>query len=190
MRAILGGTFDPPHIAHLVAGEAALGQLGVDTVTYIPAGRPWQKRGTGVSEARHRLRMIELATAGIDYFTVDDREVHRDGWTFTIDTIDSFGGEEIVMIIGADSAKGLPTWNRADELLDRARIAVVPRQGVRRDEVDGAFESDITWLDMPSLDVSGTMLRHRVSEGRSIRFLVPDPVRDYVVANRLYVEPA
>ena len=69
MRAILGGTFDPPHIAHLVAGEAAHGQLGVDTVTYIPAGRPWQKLGSGVSDARHRLRMTELATAEIDYFS-------------------------------------------------------------------------------------------------------------------------
>jgi nicotinate-nucleotide adenylyltransferase len=189
MQAILGGTFDPPHIAHLVAGEAARGQLGVDTVTYIPAGRPWQKLGTGVSEARHRLRMIELAVAGVDYFAVDDREVHRDGWTFTIDTIDSFGGAEIVMIIGADSAKGLPTWNRADELLDRARIAVVPRDGVRREEVEGVIDGDITWLDMPGLDLSGTMLRRRVSEGRSIRFLVPDPVLDYLIENRLYVDP-
>jgi nicotinate-nucleotide adenylyltransferase len=190
MRAILGGTFDPPHIAHLVAGEAAGGQLGVDTVTYIPAGRPWQKLGTGVSEAHHRLRMIELATEGIDYFTVDDREVHRDGWTYTIDTIDSFGGEEIVMIIGADSARGLPTWSRAGELLDRVQIAVVPRQGVERGQVESAIDRDITWLDMPGLDVSGTMLRDRVAEGRSIRFLVPEPVLNYVRENRLYVEPA
>jgi nicotinate-nucleotide adenylyltransferase len=190
MRAILGGTFDPPHIAHLVAGEAARGQLGVDTVTYIPAGRPWQKAGTGVSEAHHRLRMIELATEGVDYFAVDDREVHRDGWTFTIDTIDSFAGEEVVMIIGADSAKGLPTWNRVDELIERARIAVVPRVGVRREEIESMVDGDIIWLDMPSLDVSGTMLRCRVAEGRSIRFLVPDPVFDYVGEHRLYLGPA
>lgn len=190
MRAILGGTFDPPHIAHLVAGEAAHGQLRVDTVTYIPAGRPWQKLGMGVSEARHRLRMVELATAGIDYFNVDEREVHRDGWTFSIDTIDSFGGEEIVMIIGADSAKGLPTWNRVDELLDRAQIAVVPRSGVERAEVARAINRDFTWLDMPSLDISGTVLRRRVANGQSIRFLVPDPVLEYVGENRLYVQPA
>ena len=94
------------------------------------------------------------------------------------------------MIIGADSAKGLPTWSRADELLQRARIAVVPRGGVEREEVERAIDGDITWLDMPGLDVSGTMLRRRVSEGRSIRFLVPDPVLGYVSENRLYVEPA
>jgi nicotinate-nucleotide adenylyltransferase len=190
MRAILGGTFDPPHIAHLVAGEAARGQLGVDAVTYIPAGRPWQKLGTGVSAAHHRLHMIELATEGIDYFTVDDREVHRDGWTFTIDTIDSFGGEKMIMIIGADSAKGLSTWNRVDELLDSVQIAVVPREGVERAEVEAAIDRDVMWLDMPGLDISGTMLRGRVSDGRSIRFLVPDPVLAYVREHRLYVEPA
>lgn len=188
MRAILGGTFDPPHIAHLVAGEAARDQLHLDSVTYIPAGRPWQKLGTEVSEARHRLSMIERATDGIDYFTVDDREVHRDGWTFTIDTIDSFGGEEIALIIGADSAKGLSTWNRVDELIERARIVVVPRGGIEHEEVEGVINSDIIWLDMPDLDVSGTMLRRRVSEGRSIRFLVPDSVLDYVREHRLYEE--
>ena len=190
MRAILGGTFDPPHIAHLVAGEAAHGQLGVDTVTYIPAGRPWQKLGSGVSDARHRLRMTELATAEIDYFSVDVREVHRDGWTFTIDTIESFGGEEIAMIIGADSARGLPTWHRAEELLQRVHIAVVPRSGIERQEVEHTIGRDITWLDMPGLDVSGTLLRRRVSEGRSIRFLVPGRVLDYVTVNRLYLDPA
>ena len=189
MRAILGGTFDPPHIAHLVAGETAHDQLGVETVIYIPTGRPWQKLGTGVSEARHRLRMIELATNGVGYFSVDDREVHRDGWTYTIDTVESFGGEDIILIVGADSARGLPTWNRATELLERVRIAVVPRPGVDRDEVDRVFANNVEWLEMPDLDVSGTMLRRHVADGRSIRFLVPGPVHDYVKEHHLYVEP-
>ena len=189
MRAILGGTFDPPHLAHLVAGETAHDQLGVDTVTFIPAGRPWQKIGTGVSEARHRLRMIELATAGVDYFGVDDREVHRDGWTYTIDTVESFENEEIILIVGADSARGLPTWNRAAELIEQVRIAVVPRPGVERAEVERVFDGDVEWLDMPDLQISGTMLRGRVGDGLSIRFQVPDPVRDYVKEHHLYVEP-
>lgn len=189
MRAILGGTFDPPHIAHLVAGEAARDQLGVDTVTYIPTGSPWQKLGTGVSEARHRLRMTELATDGVDYFSVDEREVHRDGWTYTIETVESFEGEDIILIVGADSARGLPTWNRAAELLERVRIAVVPRPGVDRGEVDRVFDGDVKWLDMPDLDVSGTMLRRRVADGVSIRFLVPGPVHAYVNEHHLYIEP-
>ena len=172
-----------------MAGETAHEQLGVHTVTYLPAGRPWQKLGTGVSEARHRLSMIELATGTVDYFSVDDREVHRDGWTYTIDTVESFEDEDIILIVGADSAKGLPTWNRADELIERVRIAVVPRPGVTRAEVESVFDGDVEWLDMPDLLISGTMLRHRVADGRSIRFMVPTPVLDYVHDHRLYLEP-
>lgn len=190
MRAIVGGTFDPPHIAHLVAGEAAHDQLGVDIVTFIPAGRPWQKVGTGVSEARHRLRMIELATEGIESFAVDDREVHRDGWTYTVDTVGTFDDEELTLVLGADSARGLTTWQRVDELLDRVRIAVVPRLGISREEVERAIGRRVTWLDVPSLAISGTMLRQRVLEGRSIRFLVPDPVDAYVREHHLYVKPS
>jgi len=186
MRAIFGGTFDPLHFAHLAAGEAAHDQLNVDTVTFIPAGRPWQKAGRDVSEARHRLRMTELAVEGIEYFTVDDREVHRDGWTVTIDTVESFDEERIVLIVGADAAGGIPTWHRASQLLDRVQIAVVPRPGVERADVENAVGREVVWLDMPPIELSGTMLRRQVGEGRSIRFLVPDPVLAYVSEHDLY----
>jgi len=186
MRAILGGTFDPPHIAHLAAGEAAYEQLGVDTVTFLPAGRPWQKADTTVSGARHRLRMTELAVGGIDHFTVDDREVSRDGWTYTFDTVTEIGEVETVLILGADSARGLPTWYRADELLGRVRIAVVPRPGIDRVEVERALGGDVVWIDTPALDLSGTMLRRRVADGRSIRFLVPESVLAYITEHALY----
>ena len=190
MRAIFGGTFDPPHFAHLAAGEAAHDQLGLDAVTFIPAGRPWQKAGQDVSAARHRLRMTELAVEGIEYFTVDDREVHRDGWTVTIDTVESFDEERVVLIVGADAAGGIPTWHRANELLDRVQIAVVPRPGIERADVESAVRRDIVWLDMPPIDLSGTMLRRHVAEGRSIRFLVPDPVLNYVTEHQLYQKPS
>lgn len=190
MRAMFGGTFDPLHFAHLAAGEAAHDQLNVDTVTFIPAGRPWQKAGKDVSEARHRLRMTELAVEGIDYFTVDDREVHRDGWTVTIDTIESFDEERIVFIVGADAAGGIPTWHRASDLLERVQIAVVPRPGIQRSDVESALRRDIAWLDMPPIDLSGTMLRRQVADGRSIRFLVPDSVLEYVNDHHLYQKPS
>ena len=87
---LLGGTFDPPHIAHLLAGEVAYRQLGLDRVIFIPAGSPWQKAGRRVSSASHRWVMSHLAVEGVDYFEADDREVHRDGWTYTADTLDTF----------------------------------------------------------------------------------------------------
>ena len=95
-RGILGGTFDPPHLAHLVAGEAAWRQLGLEVVTFIPAGAPWQKQGRQVTEAAHRWEMTRLAVAGVDYFEADDREILRRGPTYTVDTLAQFPDDDLV----------------------------------------------------------------------------------------------
>ncbi|HUP15065.1 MAG TPA: nicotinate-nucleotide adenylyltransferase [Acidimicrobiia bacterium] len=185
---LLGGTFDPPHIAHLLAGEVAYRQLGLDRVIYLPAGSPWQKADRKVSSAGDRWRMTEIATAGISYFVPDDREVHRDGWTYTIDTLATFEpSEEIVLILGADAARGLPSWEKADQVLERVRVAVLPRPGTERAEVESAIGAP-TWLDMPALPVSGTMIRERFMAGTGVRFLIPDGVYDYMVERALYQE--
>jgi nicotinate-nucleotide adenylyltransferase len=183
----MGGTFDPPHVAHLVAAEAAHQQLGVEVVTFIPAGSPWQKADRGVSASEHRWEMTRRAVDGVDYFEADDREVRREGWTYTADTLESYGDEDIVLILGADAAAGLGRWHRADDVVKRASIAVAARPGTDRSEVEDAVESDLTWLEMPLLDVSGTMLRERAQRGGSIRFLVRDAVWQYVVDRGLYV---
>ena len=187
MRAIMGGTFDPPHVAHLVAAEGAYQQLGVEVVTFIPAGSPWQKVFDGVSAAEHRWEMTRLAVAGVDYFEADDREVRREGWTFTIDTLESYGDEDVVLVLGADAAAGLKSWQRGEEVMARAGIAVVPRPGTDPSTVDEAIDVDFTWLDTPLLDISGTMLRERSRAGDSIRFLVGDAVWRYVAEHDLYV---
>lgn len=130
--------------------------------------------------------MTVLAAGGTDYFEADDREVRRSGWTYTIDTLGSFDDDdEITLVLGADAALGLPTWHRGDEVMARSRIAVIPRPGVTRDAVEQVMP-DCIWLDMPELEISGTMLRERVSAGRSIRFFVPDLVHDYIISNGLY----
>ncbi len=190
-RGILGGTFDPPHFAHLFAGEAAFRQVGLDVVTFIPAGAPWQKADSEVSAAEHRLTMTKLAVDDVPYFEVDDREVGRDGWTYTIDTLRTFpASDRLTLILGADAAAGLGTWRDVDALLRRVRIAVVPRPGVARRVVDAALDgAEAVWLDGPELDVSGTALRQRVQRGLPIRFLVPDPVWSYIEEHRLYRSP-
>ena len=130
--------------------------------------------------------MTEIATASVPYFVPDDQEVHRDGWTYTVDTLAAFdSSEEIVLILGADAARGLPTWERADEVLKRVRVAVLPRPGTERSEVDAAI-GDPIWLDMPALPVSGTLIRKRFAAGSGVRFLVTDGVYEYMVENRLY----
>jgi nicotinate-nucleotide adenylyltransferase len=184
---LLGGTFDPPHLAHLHAGEVAYRHLGLDRVVFMPAGAPWQKSGRDVSSAVHRWEMSRLAVAGVDYFVADEREVHRDGWTYTADTLATFSSDdEIVLILGADAARNLPTWNRVDEVLKRARVAVAPRPGVSLADVEDAVGEGVMWLDMASLDVSGTLIRSRAATGWGTRFLVRDSVWRYYTTHDLY----
>ncbi len=162
--------------------------MGLDVVTFIPAGAPWQKAGRRVSSAADRWAMTELAVAGVDYFEADDREVRRDGWTYTIDTLESFD-DDVVLVVGADAACGLPTWHRFEAVCARAEIAVVPRPGVENESVAAALEG-ARWrlLAGPSIDISGTALRTFVAAGTSIRFLVPEPVRRYIIEHGLYVD--
>ncbi len=185
-RGILGGTFDPPHLAHLVAGETAYRQLGLDVVHFIPAGAPWQKAERRVSDAAHRWEMTRRAVSGIPYFVADDREVRRDGWSYTVDTLETFdAADDLVLIVGADAAAGFRSWRAPDAIVARASLAVMPRAGVDPDDVSGAVGEHHV-LDTPDLPISGTMLRQRVSEGGSIRFLVREGVHDYVIGAGLY----
>lgn len=187
-RGILGGTFDPPHLAHLFAGEAAYRDLGLDVVTFIPAGAPWQKAGRRMTSAEDRWRMTELAVADVPYFEADDREVRREGWTYTIDTLKSFpNDEQLFLILGADAARGVSSWQSAAEVLQRATVAVVPRPGVERSQVDESLRGgDVIWLETPDVRLSGTMLRRQAAAERSIRFLVRDNVWRYVRDNEIY----
>ncbi len=183
---LMGGTFDPPHIAHLLAGEVAFRQLQLDRVLFVPAGSPWQKAGKEVSEAQTRWEMTQLATNGIDYFEADDREVSRQGLTYTIDTLATFpADEELWLILGADAARGIPGWEGSTDVLSRARLAVLPRPGVDPQEVEDAIGPAL-WLDMAPVAISGTDIRNRVQSGVGYRFMVTEPVYDYIESNRLY----
>ncbi len=152
----------------------------------MPAGNPWQKAGREVSDAAHRLAMARLAVRSVEGFGVDDRELSRDGPTFTIDTLESFpDDEEIFLILGADAASGLSTWHRADDVLARATVLVVPRAGVDSTEVVDVVPGCL-FLDMGVLEVSGTEIRARAAAGEPYRYLVLEAVHDYIEANGLY----
>lgn len=186
-RAILGGTFDPPHLAHLFAGEAAYRQLGVDVVTFIPAGDPWQKAERDVSPAHHRWAMTELSVAAVSYFEADRREIDRQGWTYTVDTLESLGADDLTLILGSDAAAGLAGWHRPEDVTELARIAVVPRPGTSIADVRDVVPADrLVVLDTPELRLSGTELRRRARNGQSLRFLVRDAVWDYITYTGCY----
>lgn len=184
-RGLLGGTFDPPHVGHLVMADGMLDQVGVDVVAWVPAGDPWQKSGR--SPAEDRLQMTRLAVDAMDGMTIDDREVTRDGPTYTVDTVEAWRADGLtpVLVVGADAAAGIPSWHRPEGLLD-VEIAVAPRPGTDRSEVEAALGRPVHWLDLPPLDISSTDLRRRIRAGLSTRHLVPDPVRDYANERHLY----
>ena len=185
---ILGGTFDPIHIAHLHAGETALFAADLDRVLFMPAGDPWQKGARELTLAAQRLEMTRLAVEGTDRFEIDAREIDRDGPTYTIDTLLTFpADEELFLILGADAALGLPTWHRWEEIVERAGILVVPRPGNDLAAVAATVpEADI--LDMSALDISSTSIRDLAVSGRPYRFLVPSEVHRFIESNGIYTQ--
>ena len=185
MYGILGGTFDPPHVAHLAAAHTAYEQLSLDNVRLMTAGDPWQKSDRVVAGAHHRWSMTQLAATGATYLVPDDTEIVRAGPTYTIDTLDGIG-PDAVLILGTDAALTIPSWHRAEELLARVTIAVVKRPTVSFDEVTAAIGDVYERLDMPTLDLSASQIRAHIARGDSPRFLVPDSVLSYIESNRLY----
>lgn len=185
VQGILGGTFDPPHNAHIEMARTAYAQLGLDTVRLMPAGDPWQKHDVGVSGAEHRLAMVELLAAVDQRLVVDDTEVLRDGPTYTIDTIEQLE-ERSVLILGSDAALGMPTWNRADEIAAYVDIAVVPRPGVVKADVEEAVGGEVIWLDMEPVDLSSTMIRLLARSGADYSEYVPESIARYIAVEGLY----
>ena len=188
MLAILGGTFDPPHVGHLIIAEAALALPGCERVTLMPAGDPYRKAPIdpnldAPSGAIHRLAMTKLAIAGNDAFVVDQRELQRPGPTYTADSLEALatdGMTQPYFIVGADALADMRHWSRPERIRALARIVVAPRPGV---DLDGC---PYPLLDMPALGVSSTDIRRRVRDGLSLRYLVPDAVAWYIRDHGLY----
>lgn len=190
---VLGGTFDPVHIAHLRLAEEAREALDLDEVLFVPAGDPWRKSEHAITAAAHRLAMLELAVAGNDDFAISEIELRREGPSYTADTLEALAGErlddEFWFIVGADALSDLPNWHEPARIVAHARLAVAPREAqdanVAALTIPGISER-IDTFSMPELDVSSTDIRARVAAGRSIRYLVPDAVGAYITERRLY----
>lgn len=188
---LLGGTFDPPHIGHLVAAVSVGETLGLDEVWLVPNGEPWQKRDRPVTPAVVRLALARAAVAGVPGIAVSDVEVRRPGPSFTIDTVHQLRAEDpdrdLVVIMGRDSAAGLPTWERHEELLAAVDVAVVERAGVGT-PLPALPGARLELVPMRHIEVSSTELRQRVADGRPIVPLVPPAVADLVAEHGLYRE--
>lgn len=194
---IFGGTFDPPHIGHLVIADQALTQLKLDEVWFLPAGQPPHKRNGFVSDAEHRVAMARLAIQGHPGFKLSTFDVDRPGPHYSAIAMELLEQRhpqhDWCFIMGADSLEDLPHWHQPRRLIALATLAVAGRPGARPDIKE--IEHDIPglsgrmrWVDAPLVDLSSTQLRAMARAGASLRYLVPDSVVDYIQQHGLYKE--
>jgi len=197
---VLGGTFDPPHLGHLILASCAAGQLGLDKVLFVPAGDPWRKAARRVTPAGQRLEMARLATAGDPRFEVDPTEVQRPGPSYTSDTLRELKQRlpresRLYFLVGEDALEDMRYWHEPEAILAAATLAVAPRMETPVPQPPEEHSGTALALppfervDMPYIGISSTDLRRRVQRGDSIRYLVPEAVERYVRERGLYLEP-
>jgi nicotinate-nucleotide adenylyltransferase len=192
---ILGGTFDPPHIAHLVLADQARRQLNLARVSFVPAGQPPHKLGRAVSSVEHRVAMTQLAIAGDGGAELSRVDVDRPGPHYTADMLALLRAEHpearLYLLIGSDSLRDLMAWHDPARVIAQARLAVMRRPGVEPDWrllescLPGIAER-VDWVDAPWLDISSTDIQRRVRERLSIRYLVAEAVERYIAELGLY----
>jgi nicotinate-nucleotide adenylyltransferase len=192
---ILGGTFNPPHIGHLVCAQEAIVQLELDTVVWIPAGVPPHREIEQDPGAEARFEMVELTVADDSRFEASRIELEREGPSFTSDTLREFHSrspaDELFLLLGGDQAATLADWHEPEEVLRLATVAVVERTGWHRPAVGVKLHGlaggeQVRFFDMPRIDVSSSQIRRRAAAGLPIRYLVPDKVANYIGARSLY----
>jgi nicotinate-nucleotide adenylyltransferase len=213
---LFGGSFDPIHIGHLALAQAAKLALPLDEVVFLPAGQPWQKVNSSMTAAEHRLAMVQLAIAGLDGLSVDDREIRRAGPTFTIDTVRELRAEHgpaacLVLLIGSDQFHALTSWKDWTGLLNYVNIATTQRESVRLEhfspdleqwlqqvgcdslnstEQEPATHGRVVFFRMPTTAVSSTAIRrHSLAHPQAhsdLATLVPGSVLHYIQAHHLY----
>ena len=185
---IFGGSFDPPHLGHLLPAIDAAETLGLDAVRFVPAAVQPFKVGRATASPADRLAMTERLVAGIPGFTADATEIERPGLSFTVDTLAAISAAapdaELVLLLGADAFALFDQWREPERILRLARVAVMTRSGesVPADDV----RAGVHVLQTRRVDISSTELRARVAAGRTIRGFVPDAVADYIAERRLY----
>jgi nicotinate-nucleotide adenylyltransferase len=180
---VFGGTFDPVHVGHLAIANAALESIPLDRVLFVLARRsPLKERGPVAPEA-DRLRMLELAVAGEPRFAVSRAELDRDGPSYTVETLERLAGDDaLFLILGSDAIADFSRWKDPERIAKLATLVVAERPGAPERVGDGP----IVKIDAPRLDISSRELRARAARGRSLRYLVPDPVWKHIEARGLY----
>ncbi len=198
--AVMGGTFDPIHYGHLVTAEAVRDEYDLDKVIFMPSGNPPHKMARATSDANHRYLMTVLATTTNPYFEVSRAEIDRVGITYTVDTIrelrNAYGEDaEIYFITGADAILEIFTWHNVEELFRICFFVAATRPGFhgkdmeqKLNEIKSKYKKEIFKIEVPSLAISSTDIRNRIKNGKTVRYLLPEAIEDYIRKFRLYME--
>ena len=194
---IFGGTFDPIHLGHLIVAETLMDEFSLDREVFIPAAVPPHKLGQKITDARHRYMMTMLAICSNPRFQASDMEMKRNGPSYSRDTLEELIREhgektEFYFIVGADSVASLHTWNRIDELLSMCHFIGASRPGCMPDMAEircrfGPLAEKIHCLETPELEISSTDIRERIRRGKTVRYIVPEAVEQYIYKERLYL---
>jgi nicotinate-nucleotide adenylyltransferase len=184
---ILGGTFDPPHLGHLILAQSAYEQLGLDKVIFIPAAMQPFKVGRDISSAQIRYKMLELAIGGDDRFALSDIEIKRPGLSYTIDTIEElkkiYAATQMFLIIGSDIIGDMSAWKEPEKIFAACAVAMAIRPDTK---LSSQYGDKIKPLTMPQVGISSTEIRQKIKDGRTIKYLVPETVERYIYQNHLY----
>jgi nicotinate-nucleotide adenylyltransferase len=191
---LLGGTFNPPHIGHLVCASQALTGLELDRVLLVPVHEPPHKALDADPGVEHRVELCRRAVAGNDRLDVSLVDAEVPGPSYTVDTLsrlhDRCPGDQLTFIVGGDMALSVPTWREPEAILELAELGVAEREGVRRADIAERLAhlgtTNVRFFDMPRLDISSSQIRRMVAAGRPVRYLVPDGVAEYIEQAGLY----
>lgn len=189
---VFGGTFDPVHIGHLLIAQTAIDTLNLDRLLFVPAALPPHKQDRTPTPAPLRCQLIEAAIADHPQFMLSTIEIERRGVSYTVDTLaalkqqSAFHRASLFLIIGADNFQSFPTWREPQIILQYATLAVYPRFDVDLESLHLPFEGKVEFFQAPRLEISSSAIRTMVRTGRSIRYFVPDPVRERIAQLGLY----
>jgi nicotinate-nucleotide adenylyltransferase len=192
---VLGGTFDPIHVGHLIVAEEARTRLGFQEVLFVPAGQPLLKPDRNITPVNHRVEMVRRAISDNPHFKLSTLEVERSGPSYTVDTMTALRqqlGDQVSLffLLGRDNLAELPSWKDPQNLTRLCKLVVAPRLGSGdlkhlETAIPGLLDSVIQ-LDMPVIGISSSGIRQRLAEGLSIRYLVPAEVEEYVAEHKIY----
>jgi len=188
---ILGGTFNPPHTAHLIAAEYVRDQLKLGKIIFVPAAAPPHKTSVEIIPAEHRYKMVKLAIKDNPLFEVSEIELGRKGLSFTIDTLDDLKRmspkDVFFFLLGIDLLIEFDTWKDPERILEECTLVAMNRPGFDLEKIDKELLRKIEVVNVPGIDISSTRIRRRVTSGRSIKYLVPREVEKYIYENSIYV---